>query len=492
VKRGGFFILACLLWGALTLSAQDNDTFATVNCPFEMPEGEIEGETIECLVVTVPESRSGLSDAAIELALVVLHSTGSTTLEPVLYLAGGPGNSGTNAMYEYVDDPVREVATLIFLDQRGTGFSFPSLDCPEVDEDSETAMQDCYHRLVDSGVALDAYRTAENAADVNDVISALQLESVTLYGISYGTRLALTVMKEPHPAIRAVILDGVYPLNVYAYEEDGSNIVRVFNLIFEQCGADTACNAAFPDLETAFYMAVENLNAEPLLVTDEEGEDTEFTGSDLIDQLFSSFYHTDAIPYAPAIMYAAFNRDAAALEQFSAEDQAWLPADGAMLAGKQEPTNDGNSEGMFTNVECADEVPFNRPDVVADTVASLELPPSWAEQLVEDTGDILSMCDVWTVTPSDASIREATVSDLPTLIVNGEYDPVTPPHWAEEATATLSQSYVFIIPAGGHGVLELSECTVSIADQFLTDPYTEPDGSCVEDMPPPAWYVDYP
>jgi hypothetical protein len=175
---------------------------------------------------------------------------------------------------------------------------------------------------------------------------------------------------------------------------------------------------------------VENLNAEPVLVTDEEGEAAEFTGSDLIDQLFSSFYDTDAIPYAPAIMYAAFNRDAAALEQLAADDEAWLPTDGAIVAGKQEPSNDGNSEGMFTNVECADEVPFNRPDVVADTVAGLELPPSWAEQLVEDTGDILSMCDDWQVTPSDASIREATVSDLPALILNGEYDPVTPPHWA--------------------------------------------------------------
>jgi pimeloyl-ACP methyl ester carboxylesterase len=295
-------------------------------------------------------------------------------------------------------------------------------------------------------------------------------------------------MNEPHPALRAVILDGVYPPNVYAYEEDGSNIARVFNLIFEQCAADAACNAAFPDLETAFYTAVENLNAEPLIVTDEEGGEAEFTGSDLTDQLFSSFYDTDAIPYAPAVMYAAFNRDVAALEQFAGEDEAWRP--GVIVAG--EPTNDGNSEGLFTNVECADEVPFNRPDVVVDTIASLELPPSWAEQLVEDTQDILNMCDEWVVTPSDDSIREATVSDLPTLILNGEFDPVTPPHWAEEAAATLSQSYGFIIPAGGHGVLDMSECTVSIAEQFLTDPYTEPDGRCVEDMPPPAWFVDYP
>ena len=323
MKRGGLLILACMLWGTLAVSAQDNTAVATVECPFAIPQGEVEGETIECLVVTVPESRTGLSDADIQLALVVLHATGANVQDNILYLAGGPGNSGTAAMFDYVDDPVREAANLIFLDQRGTGYSLPSLDCPEIDGGGDTAMQDCYNRLVDSGVVLDAYRSAENAADVNDVISALGLDSVTIYGISYGTRLALTVMKAPNPAIQDVILDGVYPPNVNGYEEDGKNIVRVFNLIFERCAADSACNAAYPDLETTMYNAVENLDAEPLQITDSAGQQTSFTGDDLVEQLFTSFYDTSAIPYAPAVMYAAFNRDAAALEQFLTRDQAY-------------------------------------------------------------------------------------------------------------------------------------------------------------------------
>ncbi len=79
--------------------------------------------------------------------------------------------------------------------------------------------------------------------------------------------------------------------------------------------------------------------------------------------------------------------------------------------------------------------------------------------------------------------------DIPTLILNGEYDPVTPPNWAEIAAETLSNSYLFIIPAGGHGVMDMSDCTAGIAAQFLTDPLTEPDGSCIDDMPPPQWVV---
>src|SRR5690606_4862910 len=133
---------------------------------------------------------------------------------------------------------------------RGTGYSLPTLDCPEVTlDESENPQVDCYQRLIDEGVALDAFTSAENAGAVADVILAFELESVNLYGISYGTRLALTVMIDPPEAVNAVILDGVYPPHIQAYEEQPVNTVRVFNLMFEQCAEDSECATAFPNLE---------------------------------------------------------------------------------------------------------------------------------------------------------------------------------------------------------------------------------------------------
>jgi pimeloyl-ACP methyl ester carboxylesterase len=484
------FCFLILLMSVPIVSAQENSPFTTVPCPFELPADEIEGETIACGVITVPESRTGLSDANIELAVVILLATGEETFAPMIYLAGGPGNSGTAAAVDFVDDPVREAMSIIFLDQRGTGYSQPSLDCPEITEgDSETAELDCYNRLAESGIVLDAYRTSENAADVYDLIDALNLESVTLYGISYGTRLALTVMKDPHPAIQSVILDGVYPPSVYAYEDDATNIARVFTLVFEGCAQDESCNATFPDLDNVFATAFDGLNSDPLIVTNADGEEEEFTGDSLLSELFSSFYDTASIPYAPFLIYAAYNRDAESLQSFFYGDEGEAHNTQRLLLFKQELENDGNSEGMFNNVECADEIPFNRPDAIATEAAALDMPPEWEEGAVQDATEILSLCDSWVVTPSDDSVRQPTVSDIPTLILNGEYDPVTPPNWAEIAAETLSNSYLFIIPAGGHGVIDMSDCTAGIAAQFLTDPLTEPDGSCIDDMPPPQWVV---
>jgi hypothetical protein len=120
MKRCLILIFSVMLLSISSLAAQENLAFVPVPCPFELPADEIEGETIDCGVVTVPESRTGLSDANIELAVLILHATGEETLAPILYLAGGPGNSGTTVGEDFFDDPIRELASIIFLDQRGT------------------------------------------------------------------------------------------------------------------------------------------------------------------------------------------------------------------------------------------------------------------------------------------------------------------------------------------------------------------------------------
>lgn len=485
MKTRLFLMLFIFLMPFSLTSAQEEGTVESVPCPFEMPDGEVEGETIVCLVITVPESRTGLSENAVGLAVVILYARGEEQIAPIFHLAGGPGNSGTAFVWNYIDHPLRDLTSLILFDQRGTGYSYPSLDCTGDGSDEE--VQACYESLLEAGIVLDAYRTEENAADVNDVITALELESVTLYGISYGTRLALTVMKDPHPAIYSVILDGVYPPSVLAYEEDPINIARVFQAVIDGCAQDAACNAQFPDLENAFMAAVDGLNEESLMIGSEE-----FTGSDLIDTLFSSFYDTDSIPFAPAAIYASLNRDADAITAFlfPEEAEAGFGTPPHMRGDTQE--NDGNSEGMFKSVECADEMPFNTLEGIAEAVSTLELPPTWGESLYEDTVDTISTCEIWVVTRSDPSVRDVVYSDIPALLLNGDYDPVTPPHWAEIAAETLSNGYLYIVPGGGHGVMNMTDCTAGITLEFLLNPETAPDGSCIAEMPPPEWFLDYP
>ncbi len=92
--------------------------------------------------------------------------------------------------------------------------------------------------------------------------------------------------------------------------------------------------------------------------------------------------------------------------------------------------------------------------------------------------------------PAAADIEaEAVESDIPTLLIAGQYDTITPPAWAWDTADSLSDSYVFVYPAMGHSVTSDAECAQTMTAAFLDDPTTEPDSTCVREMGPPDWVV---
>ena len=138
----------------------------------------------------------------------------------------------------------------IMFDQRGTGFSEPSLACPETlelafetieleltDEESRTlsleALNECRDRLAADGIDFTAYNSAENAADVNDLRIAMGYEEWNLYGISYGTRLAQTVVRDYPEGIRSIILDSAYPIESNLLTETPANLDRALTELFD-------------------------------------------------------------------------------------------------------------------------------------------------------------------------------------------------------------------------------------------------------------------
>lgn len=184
--------LCCLIFVMIGLMAapvlaQDTPSpdVEYVACWMELPDDVVEGNDIDCGYVTVPEDRSDPSSQMIELAFAILYApTDDVQPDPVIYLAGGPGGNAVGELDGWLDVPYLQDRDLILLDQRGTGYSVPSLNCPEVEEEAEDATQLCYDRLVDEGINLQAYNSAENAADVADLRVALGYEEWNLYGVS--------------------------------------------------------------------------------------------------------------------------------------------------------------------------------------------------------------------------------------------------------------------------------------------------------------------
>lgn len=165
----------------------------------------------------VPEDRNDPSSRRIPIRFLRLKSTSPDPGSPIVYLAGGPGGSGTGTMQgprQPVFLALRAVADVIVLDQRGTGMSTSIEPCTSTQpfdlattvltEASYTAyyrasLDQCLAQWRGQGAAINGYTTAQSAEDIEDLRRHLGARKLNLWGISYGTHLAFAYMRA-HPS----------------------------------------------------------------------------------------------------------------------------------------------------------------------------------------------------------------------------------------------------------------------------------------------------
>lgn len=440
-------------------------------CWFAAPAGV----TVTCGTVDVPERRAlAATDgevAAVTLAVAVVHSAAATPApDPVVYLAGGPGSPAIRSALEMLPafETVLAQRDLVVVDQRGTGYSTPSLACAPAEDPGA-----CRARLVAAGVDLAAYTTRENAADVAEVIAALGRGPANLLGGSYGTRLGLTVLRDHPEAVRSAVLDSVAPVQVNTGPGVARSNAAGLRVLAAGCSADPACSSRHGDVEERLAEAVRALDAIPARV-ELGGGTVEVTGADLVSLLVSAQYYTEAIPALPAVVHAAAAGD---LVPYARLATRIAEATGDLSAQA--------SEGMMWSVECAENVAFETAPEFAAAVVGVD--PAVGGHLVASSLYASGICEVWDVPAVDRAEKEPVSSDVPVFLLAGEYDPVTPRAWAELAAATLSAAHVQEFPGAGHGVFRTSACARAMIGAFLDDPTAPLDATCVASMPPPTF-----
>lgn len=455
----------------------ESGQFQQTECPFNLPSGT----RMDCGFLTVPESRVGAGAPTIQLAVAIRYAPqGSGQLAPIVYLAGGPGGSALDDFAsdpEGWDYPFTQTRDLVFVDQRGTGYSIPTLDCPELNEQGEfgdeNPEQICRTRLNSEGVDLTAYNTAENAADIEALRQALGYAEWDLLGISYGTRLALNIMRDYPQGIRSVILDSPFPPNADTPVDEALNVLESLDTLFDGCGRDSDCDDAFPNLKERFIETVARLNENP------EGD---FFGDDFVYAVTQALNNTDLIPMLPLVIFEVTQGNLDILDEISDEG-------GFSRFQYQDGGEDrADSEGMYNSVICHDEYVFGDYDAVEQSLLD-DIPDELEASMLNPVFEIFQMCDLWQAGAADAVENSAVVSDIPTLILVGEYDHATPPKWGRLTQETLSNSYLFEFPGMGHSLLSGVECAIQISNDFLDNPSVEPDSSCVVAMSGPDFQM---
>jgi pimeloyl-ACP methyl ester carboxylesterase len=291
-------------------------------CPRPLPPGEIEGVSLICGRVKVPEDRSKADGRMLPLAFAIYKATSRfPEADPLVYLQGGPGGSAFDilAKLQTTFRPWRDRRDLVIYDQRSAGISGASVQCSqalsqnlvEIARPGSKAnvdgiptpelMKQCVAELETQGVPLPLYNTTQNALDLPAIVKALGYGDYNIYGISYGTKLALEVMRVAPQGIRSVIIDGVAPSWLNLYTLQSQKIDEAIQHVVDQCAADRACNQAYPELGRIF---TETLNKAARGEVMFRGQP--LTVDNVLDPVGARNGNTDGVPitrYIPAFVY---------------------------------------------------------------------------------------------------------------------------------------------------------------------------------------------
>jgi pimeloyl-ACP methyl ester carboxylesterase len=434
-----------------------------------------------CGVLKVPEDRTRPGGATIDLSVAVVPALNRrAAAAPLFLLAGGPGQ-GATAMYTSYAGAFARVNRnhdIVLVDQRGTGKSAP-LTCAYPDDwragDIMPALRQATLACLSKyGDRVRFYTSSAAVADLAAVREALMLPAIDLYGASYGTRVAQLYMRRFPASVHAVILDGVtYPEQAIGPETplDGQ---RALDLIVKRCGDSRDCAAAYPQLQQDLDGLRRQFGPQQSLLSIDDPNSglplkIEFNRDMLSASLRFLSYSAIQASLLPALIHQATQ---GALAPLAAQ---------TIMTARQ--VGDQLASGMQNSVICSEDAPF---------FAAADIDPaaiSRTYQGADQLNALMEICKLWPRGPVDADLHAPLRSDIPTLLLSGEADPVTPPADAERAARGLARHRHLILSGEGHGQVATG-CVPKLMAEFLDAAAPETlDAACLVRHSPAPFFV---
>jgi len=564
---------------------------------------------ISCGTLDIPENWNEPEGRRIQIGYAVLEATGEAPeADPIVFLAGGPGTSPLTSIEAYASifAPLRETRDIVIFDQRGARLSSP-LRCedysavlgvdlpPEVTEaagvppagppsdaadlDAEALLQAarkqfgptaqaCVAEATAKGADLSQYNSISNANDVVALVKALGYDAYNLYSISYGTRLALEVMRShPESGLRSVVLDSTYPPEIPSYEQFPLEPHEVVIQLFADCQRDANCAAAYPDLQNRFVALLAQLREQPIVAADGRS----VSDRELIAVMQTLGGNIQAVPYVPAMIAELERGETATFEGIASGSLFDVPdAEASPEADEATPTEDpiasfspsrqlvlgmestilaqpdgdvqhvlreldalphtrqslldvigrmeqpellaavdalsdtdveqifsvieqeitladvrtvGVSVPQFYSIECNERIPFQSLADMVTFAQDLAI-PELALGVPETFAKVFAICESWPSGRASDETQQRIWSSVPTLVLAGAYDNLTPVSWNKSAFTTLPNGVFVLAPMAGHGVITFSSCAQDVATAFVTDPFEPLDTTCFEELTP--------
>jgi|TARA_B100000315_G_scaffold239939_1_gene259263 pimeloyl-ACP methyl ester carboxylesterase len=308
--------------------------------------------------------------------------------------------------------------------------------------------------------------------DIHEILLALGYQQVNLWGGSWGTRSALLYANQFPQQVRTAILDGNAPLENKVPLYGNADAERALQILFEDCEYDIDCQNSFTGLEQDFDEVLDAFGEAGYQVTHNDATSgkpltVNMTRTKFVNAIRSILYSPQISRLIPIIIEQAQESDFRTLfAVLDAMQSDVSVADGAQLS-----------------VLCAED--FTR-------ISNAEISRESNRGFVGDAflNVFQSGCSVWPAAPLPEIYSQDLSSQVPTLILSGAIDPVTPERWGEAMAELMSNSVHLIAPNTGHNVSPFG-CAPELMEQFVNEAsVTNIDGSCLDELIRPSFFLD--
>lgn len=452
---------------------------------------------LRCTTIKLPTRHANPNGRTLDIHVAVAAATQPKTFDdPLYFIAGGPGQGASRVAFTALSafERIRRHRDLVFVDVRGTGRSQP-MDC-KLDDDA-TALRDALAgelgekelascRALHDGRDLGAYRTQAIVDDLEAIAAKLGHTAVNVYGISYGTRVALRWADRFPKRLRTMILDGVVPPEMTLMTTFATDAQEAFDQLAEDCLKARECTEKFGDVRETWRTLAARLGA--TVHTFSAAHPTTGKLQTIRVSLDGVAMAVRGLLYSPDLQVLL----PVALSEAATGNFAPLLAQAHSLgAGAADTT----SFGLLFEVACAEDLARVDAGALADSARrnanAADRSTFLGDVLLRQT---LRACQIWRKGASSTErrplrARQAVVSDVPTLLLSGRLDPVTPPKWGAMAAKTLPNSLHVVVPNAAHGCFSTG-CARSLMADFIDAATTSGlDLSCVNERQRPPFFL---
>ncbi len=438
----------------------------------------------ECATLEVPENWDDANSRRIKLALALVPSRSpKPKLDPVFILAGGPGQSARES-WRMMAATFRAVLAdrhVVLLDQRGTGAS-NRFDCPMPEEvDPLITTVDPQQAAAMARACIDAvkdthdvrfYSTEDAARDLDHVRQKLGAEQVNLVGISYGTRMGQIYTKRYPERVRSLLLDSVIPNELILGTEHSANLEDVLKAQLRRCRDDAECGKQFGDPYATLRELAAQLRAAPRMAPGRdprsgEAKDQPLTRGSLITIARMFMYSSETAGLLPLTLAEA---KAGRFEPMLAQAAMMSEDMGAQLA-----------TGVNWSVVCAEDADHFAPRPQDDELLM-------GQEFIVMT---INWCREWPRREVPADFHAPMTGATPTLILSGEFDPVTPSRYGDQVVANLPNGRHLLVPGQGHSVMGRG-CGPKLVDTFIdTADAKALEADCLKQLTPAPFFLNF-